>query len=238
MTSTSPDLTGVLEYLDDADPALYGRLLRDARTSGRSPVRLGAAAPKYIGLMDVPTDPASAIAAVRPERVLSTWSPSPCPPGCRCLEPFTDGFPSQLVRADGTDRSQRPETIENAVDVVEQVAPLSRLALVDAARPADIPAVLGWAGACNYDHQDLASICAVLRSWEERFGAVVVTINGPTLLLAVADPPTSRDESERVASEHFAFCPDQHDPQNGTVYTPRTYARTITGKNYWRFWWD
>lgn len=43
---------------------------------------------------------------------------------------------------------------------------------------------------------------------------------------------------ERVATEHFAFCPDQHDPQNGTVYTPRTYAETIRGARLWKFWWD
>jgi hypothetical protein len=44
-----------------------------------------------------------------------------------------------------------------------------------------------------------------------------------TLVLAVAHPPRSQADAERVAAEHFAFCPDQHDPQNGTVYTPRTY---------------
>jgi hypothetical protein len=78
----------------------------------------------------------------------------------------------------------------------------------------------------------------VLRSWEERFGAVLVAMTFSTLVLAVAHPPRSQADAERVAAEHFAFCPDQHDPQNGTVYTPRTYGRTIRGASRWRFWWD
>jgi hypothetical protein len=74
-------------------------------------------------------------------------------------------------------------------------------------------------------HQDLVGLSAVLRSWEERFGATLVWIGGFTLVLAVADPPRTREESERVAAEHFAFCHDQVDPQDGRDPYP-TLVRT------------
>lgn len=68
---------------------------------------------------------------------------------------------------------------------------------------------------------------------------VLVAMTFSTLILAVAHPPRSQADVERVAAERFAFCPDQHDPQDGrTVYTPRTYGRTIRGSDVWRFWWD
>lgn len=121
---------------------------------------------------------------------------------------------------------------------VGDLSHVSTLAVVDAARPADIPIALGWAGMCNYRDRHLVGLCAVLRSWEERFGAVLVAMTFSTLVLAVAHPPRSQADAERLAAEHFAFCPDQHDPQNGIVYTPRTYGRTIRGADAWRFWWD
>ena len=98
---------------------------------------------------------------------------------------------------------------------------------------------MGWVGIGNYDHQDNVRISAVLRSWEERFGAVLAVMTESTLLLSVAYPPTTFREAEQVATEHFAFCPDQHDPQDGvTVHTPRSYGREIRKARWWRFWWD
>jgi hypothetical protein len=46
-------------------------------------------------------------------------------------------------------------------------------------------------------------------------------------------------EAEAVAAEHFAFCHDQVDPQDGRdPYTPRSYAREIRRARLWKFWWD
>ncbi|MDL5159285.1 DUF4253 domain-containing protein [Actinomycetospora termitidis] len=115
------------------------------------------------------------------------------------------------------------------------------MAVVEAARPADVPLALQWTGMCNYWHQDLSRAGAVLRSWEERFGAMVVYVGTATLLLSVACPPRTLDEARLVATEHFAFCPDQVDPQTGKETGPLTisaYAQTIRGQFHWRFWWD
>lgn len=234
---TSTDIPLAIELLDGADPTLYGNLLRDARAAKRSPVWLLGSGDNRLGLAPIPDDPTGAIDALDPQSVLAGWWPGPCPDGCACLEPFTGQLP-ELARSASEDRSRLTSTIGEAEAFAHDHASFATLAVVDTARPADIPAVMGWGGTINYRHQDLVGVSAVLRSWEERFGAVLTVMADAVLLLSVADPPTSRDEAERVATEHFSFCPDQHDPQNGTLYTPRTYAKTIQGKRWWRFWWD
>ncbi len=237
MTSTDNASTDAVRILDTADPSLYATLLDGSRAAHASPVWLGGHRDSRLGFLPAPEDPKEAIDALDPYRVLAGWWPGPCPEGCACLEPFTGELP-ELVRAGSHDRSQQAATAREALTFARDIAEHASLALVDAARPADIPAVVGWGGICNYRHQDLAGVCAVLRSWEERFGAVLTEMTESVLQLSVADPPRSREESEHVATEHFAFCPDQHDPQNGTVYTPRTYGKGIRGKRWWRFWWD
>ena len=130
------------------------------------------------------------------------------------------------------------ETIDAAVAYLGP-SPLSTIAMVDATRPADTPAVLEWAGFCNYHpYQDHVQLCAVLRRWEERYGAVLVCIDRSRLHLSVGHPPRTEDECRRAAAEHFAFCPDQQDPQNGDFYTLSTYAGMIRGARSWHFWWD
>lgn len=111
-----------------------------------------------------------------------------------------------------------------------------RLALVPARRSADIPAALGWGGPMNYEG-DTARLCAVLRSWEDRFGIRVVALTFDQLVLSVAAPPTTRAEAEAVAAEHFAFCPDNI--TQGHHETLRTYAaHEVLGQRVWSFWWD
>lgn len=111
-----------------------------------------------------------------------------------------------------------------------------RLALVPARRSADIPAAIGWSGPVNYEG-DVARLCAVLRSWEDRFGIRVVALTFDQLVLSVAAPPTTAAEAEAVAAEHFAFCPDNI--TQGESETLRAYAADeVLGRRVWSFWWD
>jgi hypothetical protein len=103
-------------------------------------------------------------------------------------------------------------------------------ALVPARRSADIPAAIGWLGPANHEN-DTGRLCAVLRSWEDRFGIRVVALGFDRLVLSVAAPPTSLDEAEEVAVEHFAFCPDD-------IGDLETYAQKLIGEHTWHFWWD
>ncbi|MFD8740577.1 DUF4253 domain-containing protein [Streptomyces sp. NPDC059618] len=111
-----------------------------------------------------------------------------------------------------------------------------RLALVPARRSADIPAVIGWPGPLNHEN-DVARLCAVLRSWEDRFGIRVVALTFDQLVLSVAAPPTTTAEAEAIAAEHFAFCPDNI--TQGHHETLREYAeQEVLNGRLWSFWWD
>ena len=106
-----------------------------------------------------------------------------------------------------------------------------RLGLVAAGRGADAPTVVGWDGPANHTN-DAAHISAVLRSWEDRFGARVVGLGFDELFLSVAAPPATVDEALRVAAEHLAFCPDN---VTGLL---TDYAPGLVDSPAWHFWWD
>jgi hypothetical protein len=112
--------------------------------------------------------------------------------------------------------------------------PRPRLALVPAARGADVPAVLGWTGPANRE-TDTGRISAVLRSWEDRFGARLLALGPDWLELSVAAPPRTREHALTVAAEHFALCPDLVRQGAGSL---RDYAEELPGAGSWHFWWD
>ena len=109
-----------------------------------------------------------------------------------------------------------------------------RLALVAADRPADVITALGWMGAVNV-HDDPAPLSAVLRAWEERWGARVVDIGFDTLTLTVTNPPRDRAAAIALSAEHFAFCPDNVWQGVGSL---TAYAAALQGARLWTFWWD
>jgi hypothetical protein len=74
--------------------------------------------------------------------------------------------------------------------------PSYHLGLVEASRPADVPARLGRPG-----------LSAILRSWEDRFGATLVVLGSRELMLSVTAPPTELHKALVVANEHRSFCP-------------------------------
>lgn len=109
-----------------------------------------------------------------------------------------------------------------------------RLGLAPSRRSADAPADIGWSGAVNYEN-DTARYSAVLRSWEERFGARLVALGSGTMELSVTAPPVDPEHALHVAAEHFAFCPDN--VWQGAVSLNR-YADTLVDRTSWSFWWD
>ncbi|MDF3301845.1 DUF4253 domain-containing protein [Streptomyces tropicalis] len=106
------------------------------------------------------------------------------------------------------------------------------LALVPARRSADVPAAIGWTGPLNHE-SDVARLCAVLRSWEDRFGVRVVALGFDRLVVSVAAPPATPAEAEAITAEHLAFCPENIDHAE----SPQAYARQLLGARSWHFWW-
>lgn len=109
-----------------------------------------------------------------------------------------------------------------------------RLGLIAASRPADALAVVGWRGAANY-HETLAPLAAVLRSWEDRFGARLVHLGFDTMDLLVERPVRSHADALILAAEHFAFCSDNIYQGAGSI---REYAADLPDAAIWSFWWD
>ncbi|MFJ8020433.1 DUF4253 domain-containing protein [Streptomyces sp. NPDC096311] len=107
----------------------------------------------------------------------------------------------------------------------------ARLGLVAAARSADIPAVVGWRA-----QAPLPLLCALLRSWEDRFGARVLTVVGATLYVSVASPPRDAQQAAHIALEHLLTTADNIVNDPPTPF-PR-YAASLVDAPLWRFWWD
>ncbi|MGW0909465.1 DUF4253 domain-containing protein [Streptomyces sp. NPDC002853] len=135
-----------------------------------------------------------------------------------------------------------PEPSTNPDEIAEQYArvfldrnPHARLGLVAAARGADALVTTGWMGPANYDN-DTATFAAVVRDWEDRFGARVIGVGFSTLHLSISTPPARIEDALAVAAEHFAFSPDNI--WQGSHPDLASYADHLIGLNYWEFWWD
>ncbi len=108
------------------------------------------------------------------------------------------------------------------------------LGLVAADRSADALTIMGWQGALHHNEW-MVPMAAVVRSWEDRFGARVVSVGFNTLDLSVAAPPVDAEHALQVAAEHWAFCPDNVVQGPGDL---QGYAEQIIGAHAWSFWWD
>jgi len=82
-----------------------------------------------------------------------------------------------------------------------------------------IPAAIGWCGPYNHEN-DVARLCAVLRSWEDRFGIRLLALSYDRLTVSVSAPPRTLAEAEAIAVEHYAFSPDTIDPGRQTPSAP------------------
>ena len=128
----------------------------------------------------------------------------------------------------------------------------ARVGLVAANRPADVLARLGWSGVVNWYDSPLP-VAAVLRSWEERFGARLLEVGFADIRVLVERPPRSLTAAERVAAEHYVFCDavfsdtvvgntvvsdtvvgDTADRPNDIA----SIAASLVSAPIWSFWWD
>jgi Domain of unknown function (DUF4253) len=142
------------------------------------------------------------------------------------LAPFRPSFPGLSPAITG---ELDAEQVRRAL---YQYTRPARIGLVPAQRPADILARLGWQGAVN--SRATADITAVLRSWEDRFGAQLIQVGFADIRLLVSRPPHTLEAALPVAAEHFAFSEEAH----GGLRCVGEIARAIVGNPFWDFWWD
>jgi Domain of unknown function (DUF4253) len=211
----------------------YRRLLLEAPTTKRCPVLLLGHA---LNSLRSGWDPAPALADLDRRdaaAVLAEGYPSGCVFHTSCLAPFGPSFPGLAAATPGLVLLSRTEIVEMAVDEAP-IAGDPLLALVPVARAADVLAAAGWMGMTGSSH-DVVAVSAVLRSWEDRFGATLVGLGHASLELAVAAPPWEPSECLAIAAEHYAFCDDTYRRNPGTL---RDYANLLRGSTRWSFWWD
>jgi uncharacterized protein DUF4253 len=147
--------------------------------------------------------------------------------------PFGRRFPglAAAVQERATDAQLR--------DVLDSLPP-ARLGLVPAMRPADILPLVGWFATDIFEgvFENALPFAAVLRSWEERYGARLLRV-GPSaeIQVLVERPPHTRAQAQALAAEHFAFCDEWH-AGDQALATVSEIASVVIGARTWCFWWD
>ncbi|GAA2401795.1 DUF4253 domain-containing protein [Streptomyces glaucosporus] len=220
-----------------AGPGDWGRMLRVARSAGLWPVLLGRNGRGTSPEDDLLPEPVPA--GVGAAGTLARWweEHAAREPDGTALRPYGGRWPGLAPPPGGAvgDPGAAAEAVARSL-VSSGTLRDPRIALVPARRGADVPAAIGWTGTLA-SGEGPAPFGAVLRSWEERFGARVVALEPDVLHLSVAAPPRTAREALAVAAEHFAFCPAVVRQGPGSL---ARYAEKwlLPGRGHWSFWWD
>ncbi|MGW2400786.1 DUF4253 domain-containing protein [Kitasatospora sp. NPDC001664] len=218
----------------------WGRMLEEHPRSGLWPLLLDTEVPGETGRRpwndgELRPGTASRPDLYDPGRLMARWwdehLAEEAYPGTTA--PFGAVWPGPAPRGA---RRESPE--EAATAVAREVLarrPHCPLGLVAAESGAEALALLGWDGVADRE-DDTGAYAAVLASWEDRFGARLVSADASELVVSVAAPPPTEQAALRVAAEHFAFCPDNL--WQGSEGTLPRYAATLVNSRTWTFWWD
>ncbi|WP_199440736.1 DUF4253 domain-containing protein [Umezawaea beigongshangensis] len=156
------------------------------------------------------------------------WVESHADEGYELLAPFGEHCPG-LTAAGEEERD--PDSVADMYAGLLEVEGVL-IALVPVERSADALVAMGWEGAAT--HADTVPLTALLRSWEERFGARLVQAGATSLNLSVGAPPVVDEHALHVAAEHWVFCPDNVEQNAGTL---SGYGERIQEKIAWPFRW-
>ena len=113
--------------------------------------------------------------------------------------------------------------------------PLDRVLICKVPTPNswEVPAYLHYGGwnECPAAEEHVA----MLKHWNEKYGAEIITMLGDVLEFTVSRPPSTKDEAMVLAKEQFVYCPD-------IVYQGvenlSNLAATMKDGGTWYFWWD
>lgn len=224
-------------------PVLLGGMRIDSLTAGdRRGLPGDALRPWDNGEFGRPEDPRGAdgvdVGALLEDRWRgSVWADVDDPEAMQQWAPFTLDWPG-LATAESTPLT--PAERQHALDVVlpgiraaHSEIPEARIGLVAADRAADLLAVIGWGGLINRQ-ESVLPLTAVLRSWEDRFGARPIDVGYADLRLFVERPPRSLEAAQRLAAEQVVLADDCID---GARDVPNIAARLVNAP-IWTFWWD
>lgn len=77
--------------------------------------------------------------------------------------------------------------------------------------------------------------CAIMKYWEEKYGAEIVSMTGDTIECKVKNPPATKDAAIQLAWEQYWYCADIVDQGTQTI---ANLAAGLINSEYWFFWWD
>jgi hypothetical protein len=156
----------------------------------------------------------------------------------RLRVPFTREFPG-LAPSGGAPLTSAER--QHALDVMlpemrltSLPQPAARIGLVAADRPADVLAAIGWWGVANRGFEFLLPLTAVLRSWEDRFGACLIDVGFAEIRLLVERPPRTLEAAQRIAAEHYVLA----DRSGEGPQAVSRIAASLVNAPIWAFWWD
>ncbi|WP_056501417.1 DUF4253 domain-containing protein [Sphingomonas sp. Leaf22] len=145
------------------------------------------------------------------------------------------GYDSSLVPANGPWPARTEQGEMTAATDLLTGKPYDRVHIVTLPTRTswEVPAYLRWGGwnACPPAEYQ----CAMLRRWQERYGAELVGIDRDTIELRVKRRPRDRAEALALAHECYAYCPDTVDQGVDTI---EALAATLMASDWWFFWWD
>jgi hypothetical protein len=152
---------------------------------------------------------------------------------------FADWFPPVGSEFPGLAPAQDQALTKAELDQALNWFGPARIGLVPAARPADVLALTGFNGTANwYGTPELLS--AVLRSWEDRFGAVLIEVGFDHIRMLVRRPPRTLPEAQAVAAELLVMCNEfwPIDRPGVAVCDVRGVAEHTLRIPIWSLWWD
>jgi hypothetical protein len=168
------------------------------------------------------------------------WIPLPDQDDAEWIEiraPFTLEFPGLAAPERKTltpaERQQALDSVLPRIRLANSATPTARIGLVAAGRPADVLPVIGWGGLANRG-ESLLPLTAVLRSWEDRFGARLIDVGYADLRLLVERPPRTLDAAQYIAAEHVVLADECIEAFRDI---PNIAARLVNAP-IWTFWWD
>jgi Domain of unknown function (DUF4253) len=101
-----------------------------------------------------------------------------------------------------------------------------------------IPAVLRvGSGEAMGDHPPAHIHVAMLKRWNEKYRAELVTIGRDVMYLTVKAPATTQDDALKLAIEQFAYCPNIVLGSVGDC-TLSGGAIDVLDSKCWQFWWN
>lgn len=116
--------------------------------------------------------------------------------------------------------------------------PPARIGLAAADRPADALAAMGWIPGNWFDGTE--QVTAVLRSWEDRFGARLLAVGPDSFKLLAERPPRDVAAAQRVAAELFALTANEYTCawDDWALTEVGEITDSLIRSPIWGFWWD